>query len=160
MFLKPTVVLNSVNEIDIELLRKHRIKGLILDLDNTLTTHNNPKPADGVLEWIARMKEAEIKMMIVSNNHYERVKPFSEKLGLPFVSDGAKPFTVGFRKASREMELPLKDVAIVGDQIFTDILGASLKSIKTIYVFPFEMESGVFFKIKRSLERPFLPKRG
>lgn len=159
MLFKPTIVLNSVLDINKELLDNNGIKGLILDLDNTLTTHNNPKPADGVLEWIDNMKKSGISLIIVSNNRFDRVRPFAEALGIDFVSDGAKPLTIGFKKARLKMKLSFSEVAIVGDQFFTDILGANLKRIKTIYVFPFELEKGIFFKIKRTLEKPFIPKR-
>lgn len=159
MLLKPTIVLNSVLEITEELLNTYRIQGLILDLDNTLTTHGNPKPADGVLEWIARMKHCGISMMIVSNNRDERVRPFAEILGLEYVSNGKKPLTVGFNKARQRMGLSYDDIAIVGDQLFTDMLGANIRKIKTIFVFPFEPEKGLLFSLKRLAEKPFLPKR-
>lgn len=159
MLFKPTIVLNSVIDITKELLDNYGIKGLILDLDNTLTTHNNPKPAEGVLQWIDGMKDCKVAMMIVSNNKYYRVKPFADDLKLDFVSDGGKPFTSGFSKAITRMGLQKDQVAIVGDQFYTDILGANLKRLKTIYVYPIELESTTFFKIKRFCEKPFIPKR-
>lgn len=159
MLLKPTIVLNSVLEITKELLDENKIKGLILDLDNTLTTHGNQKPADGVIEWIIKMKHYGIYMMIVSNNSHDRVRPFAELLGLDFVSNGRKPLSVGFNKAQLKMNLPFDSIAIVGDQLFTDMLGANVRKIKTIFVFPFEAEKGILFGIKRFVERPFLPRR-
>ena len=160
MLLKPTIVLNSVLDITKDLLDSNDIKGLILDLDNTLTTHGNPTPAEGVLDWIATMKEEGISLMIVSNNRHDRVRPFAEVLGLDFISDGRKPLAFGFKKAQIKMNLHFDNIAIVGDQLFTDMLGANLKRVKTIFVFPFELEKGFFFKIKRRIEKPFLPKRG
>ncbi|MEG0615492.1 MAG: YqeG family HAD IIIA-type phosphatase, partial [Oscillospiraceae bacterium] len=156
---KPTIVLNSVHEITTEILAKNGIKGLILDLDNTLTTHNNPKPADGVLDWIEKMKSSGIKLMIVSNNNHNRVKPFAEVLQLEFESNGAKPLPLGFHRAAERMGIPLISIAAVGDQLFTDILGANISKIKSIFVFPFEPEKGILFAAKRFLEKPFLPKR-
>ena len=159
MLLKPTIVLNSVLEITTELLDKNNIKGLILDLDNTLTTHGNPRPADGVLDWIAKMKASGVSLIIVSNNKHDRVRPFAELLGLEFISNGKKPLSVGFNKAQIRMNMPYDNIAIVGDQLFTDMLGANLRRVKTIFVFPFEAEKGILFGIKRMIERPFLPKR-
>lgn len=156
---KPTFVFNSVLEIDKEFLDKNNIKGLILDLDNTLTTHNNHMPADGILDWIAKMKQDGIKLMIVSNNNEQRVAPFAKKLGLDFVPSGAKPFSGGFRRASERLCLPLTELAIVGDQIFTDILGANMAKTRSIFVFPFQPEESIFFKIKRAIEKPLLPDR-
>ena len=96
--------------------------------------------------------------MIVSNNHPPRVRPFAEMLGLPFVSEGKKPLTKGFKEAAAKMKLPRESVAAVGDQIFTDVLGANLMGIKMLYVVPIEHEKTMFFKVKRKLEIPFIPK--
>lgn len=158
MLFKSTIALKSVLEITTEMLKNNNLKGLILDLDNTLTTHDNPKPADGVLDWLDEMKKSGIKIMIVSNNHGYRVKPFAEMLGLEFVSDGLKPLSRGINEAQKRMEIPFSQLAVVGDQIFTDILGANLKRIKSIYVKPIEYEKTTFFKIKRKAEKLFLPK--
>lgn len=153
-----TVALRSVLQIQPGLLRQYGIRGLMLDLDNTLTTHDNPAPAEGVLSWIDVMRKAGIAMMIVSNNRPHRVEPFAAALGLPFVAEGAKPLPKGFRQAQKRMQLPFSQLAVVGDQIFTDILGANLCGVKSIYVRPIQYESTSFFKVKRWLERPFLPK--
>ena len=73
MLFKPTVALDKVHEISPELLKELNVKALILDLDNTLTTHDNPRPAEKVTDRIQSMRTAGIKLMIVSNNHAERV---------------------------------------------------------------------------------------
>ena len=70
-----------------------------------------------------------------------------------------KPLTKGFSEAIKKLEVKKSEVCAVGDQIFTDILGANLKGIRSIFVFPIEPESGFLFKVKRVLEKPFLPKR-
>lgn len=154
-----TIALETICDLLPELLAKHNIKGLLLDLDNTLTTHDNPRPAEGVPKWISVMKENGIKMCIVSNNHEPRVKPFADALGLDFVWEGKKPLSKGFREAKEKMELPWENLAVVGDQIFTDVLGAVLKRLKCVYVFPIEHEKTRFFRLKRKLEKPFLPKK-
>lgn len=154
-----TAAFRNVTAVTPEILEKLEIKGLILDLDNTLTTHDNPVPGEGVLEWLDLMKKSGIKLMIVSNNHPPRVKPFADMLGLEFVSEGKKPLTKGFREALDKMGLPKKSVAAVGDQIYTDVLGAMLFGIKMLYVKPIEHEKTAFFKFKRKCEKPFLPKK-
>lgn len=159
MLFKVTSAFRKVTDITPSFLKKNNIKGLILDLDNTLTTHDNPRPAKGVIEWIGRMKENCVKLMIVSNNHPPRVKPFADMLGLPFVSEGRKPLSKGFREACSIMGLKKHEVAAVGDQIFTDVLGANLYRIKMLYVAPIEHEKRGFLRVKRTLEVPFLPKK-
>lgn len=159
MLFKPTFCFSSATEITAEFLCEKKIKGLILDLDNTLTTHNNPIPRDDISEWLDSMKKIDMKMMIVSNNKPHRVTPFAKSLKLPFVANGKKPLTFGFTEAINKMKLSKKQVLIVGDQIFTDILGANLKGAKCAFVSPIELESGFWFKLKRKLEKPFLPKK-
>lgn len=159
MLFKSTAAFRRVTDITPTVLERLDIKGLILDLDNTLTTHDNPRPAKGVPEWLALMKQTGIKLMIVSNNHAPRVKPFADMLGLEFVSEGKKPLIKGFREAEKLMGIPRAQLAAVGDQIYTDVLGANLAGIKMLYVVPIEHESTTFFKVKRKLEKPFLPKK-
>ena len=140
-------------------LKNHGIKGLILDVDNTLTTHDNPVPAEGITEWLENMRSSGIKLIIVSNNHPERVKPFADPLGLDFVSDSGKPLRKGYTAAMKKMGLTEKETAAVGDQLFTDIWGANFAHITSIYVKPMELEGRhkKFIRFKRVLEKPFLP---
>lgn len=156
---KPTYALRSITEITPAALKKRGIKALILDVDNTLTTHNNPVPAEGISEWIEKMKSAGIKLLIVSNNNAERVTPFAETLGLHFVPNGAKPLPMGFLRAVKELGVPKNRIAAVGDQIFTDILGANLAGVRSIFVYPIEPETSLPFRFKRTVEKPLLPKR-
>lgn len=156
---KPTYVFNNITEITPDFLKRKHIKGLLLDLDNTLTTHNNPTPPQSSLDWLDTMRAAGVKLMIVSNNNAERVTPFAEALGLDFVSRGAKPLTFGYTRAQKIMGIENCDLAAVGDQIFTDVLGSNLKGIRSIFVFPIEPETSLPFKFKRGIERLFLPRR-
>jgi len=154
-----TKAAKSVCDITPELLKEMHVRGLLLDIDNTLTTHDNPVPAPGVLEWIAEMKQAGIRMRLVSNNHPPRVEPFAELLGIPCVCESKKPLSKGFLQAMNEMQLPREQLCVVGDQIYTDILGANWFHVKSIYVRPMEFEKTLFFKFKRTAEIPFLPEQ-
>lgn len=154
------IALESVTDLTPEILKENGIRGLLMDLDNTLTTHDNPRPAEGVPEWISLMKQTGIKMVIVSNNHFERVKPFADMLGLECVCEGKKPLSSGFNRAQKLMDIPFENLAVVGDQIYTDVLGAVLKPrVKCVYVFPIEFETKGFLAFKRKIEGPFLPKK-
>ena len=159
--LHPTIALHSVCEITPELLESMGIRGLMLDIDNTLTTHDNPRPAKGVQAWIAQMKASGIQLRLVSNNHPPRVKPFADMLGIPAICDANKPLRGGFERAMRSMHLTPHEVAAVGDQLYTDILGANVCGVRSIYVAPMAKESWekqTFIRVKRILEKPFLPK--
>ena len=153
-----TIAVKSVCDITPELLKNLGVKGLLLDIDNTLTTHDNPVPATGVLDWIAIMKSAEIQMRLVSNNHSPRVQPFAKLLNISYVCESKKPLSKGFSQAMQEMQISKNALCVVGDQIYTDILGANWFHVKSIYVKPMELEKTAFFKFKRFMEKPFLPK--
>lgn len=149
MLFKPDFAFYRITDIEISFLKKNGIKGLILDVDNTLTTHDNPIPAEGVREWIENMKQNGIKLIIVSNNHPPRVKPFADLLGVDFVCEGKKPLSKGFKQASEKMNLPFDEIGAVGDQIYTDILGANFSGIKSLYVSPIEHEKNCLFQIQK-----------
>lgn len=151
-FFYPTIALHRVSEITPGLLKKRGIKALLLDADNTLTTHNNPLPDQDVQLWLGRMREAGIKMVIVSNNHHKRLKPFAATLELGYTARALKPLTYGFRATAKRLGLAPKEIAVVGDQIFTDILGGNLFGSTTILVEPMEPETGPLFRLKRKLE--------
>ncbi|MEG1631016.1 MAG: YqeG family HAD IIIA-type phosphatase [Hydrogenoanaerobacterium sp.] len=152
----PTYYAQTAKNITPQLLKKLNIKALILDVDNTLTTHGNPVPDENIMRWLTVMHGAGIKMIILSNNTFARVKPFAARLGLEFEASGAKPLNKGFKRCCERLCLQKTEVAIVGDQLFTDIAGANLYGAKSLLVDPIEMESGILFIIKRLFERPFL----
>lgn len=142
-----------------DFLKKHGIKGLILDIDNTLATHDDPVPAEGIPEWLENMRNSGIKLIIVSNNHDERVKRFAAPLGLDYICDGGKPLRRGYTAAMNKMGLTTNETAAVGDQLFTDVWGANHSHIKMLFVQPIAPEpaSKRFIRFKRVLEKPFLP---
>ncbi len=154
--LAPRLMLGKMIDITPELLRSLGISALLLDIDNTMTTHDNPAPAPGVVEWIDAMKSEGFLPMVVSNNSEERVAPFARRIGLDFVSMGRKPLPHGFRRACEKLGVEPKHAAVVGDQIFTDILGGNLLGAYTILTEPYQLEHMPFFKLKRRLERPVI----
>lgn len=159
MIFKPVYVFDKITDVTPEFLHNKQIKGVILDLDNTLTTHNNPTVPEKSLEWVNNCRKNNIKLIILSNNHAPRVEPFAEKLGVEFVCEGKKPLSLGYKKALEKLKLDKKSTAAIGDQIFTDTLGANLFGVKSIFVFPIEPETSLPFKLKRAIEKPLLPKR-
>ena len=155
MGLRPNYRVGKLLEIPLSFLKENGIQGLILDVDNTLTSHNNPEPEEKAVRWLEDMRLAGIALIIVSNNTKERVTPFAKRLGLPFVAWGKKPLTSGIRKACRRMGLAPSQVGVVGDQIFTDIWGANRSGCVSILVEPIQLEDTFFFHLKRRWEKPF-----
>ena len=156
--LLPGAVFKRITDIPLSFFAEQDIKAVILDVDNTLTSHNNPVPAEGVLQWLKQLKNCGIAVAILSNNSRKRVAPFANKLGIDYVSRACKPLTFGVTRACKKYGLPPEQVALIGDQIFTDIMGGNLKGVCTVLVEPYELEKGWFFRLKRKLEKPVLRK--
>ncbi len=129
---------------------------MILDVDNTLTTHGNPVPAEGVPEWVCEMQQAGIRMTILSNNTRERVEPFARRLGLDFAAMACKPLPFGVLRLCRRYGVRAKQAALIGDQVFTDMVCGNLSGVCTIMVRPYQLEDGWFFRLKRRLEQPVI----
>ena len=153
MLFKPTFWLKSVLSIDEKFLKKNKVKALILDMDNTLSMHGDPKAEAGVEEWLDKMRKLGIKMRVLSNNTNRRVKPLARTLGLEFTANGAKPLTFGVNRAVKAMGVRKRETLVVGDQIFTDILAGNLAGIRTVLVEPFHLENRWTFKLKREVEK-------
>ena len=136
-----------------QMLHDAGVTALLLDIDNTMTTHDNPVPADGVTEWIEMMKSEGFLLVVVSNNTGERVSRFSNLLGLDYEVKAAKPLPYGFRRACDRLGIRPEEAAVVGDQLFTDMMGGNLLGAYTVLTEPYELESMKFFKFKRACER-------
>lgn len=156
MLLKPHVKLDRITEITPNMLKKRGISALILDVDNTLSTHHGTKIVEGFEDWKKGMTESGIRLIVLSNSLKHRIEPFAKRIGLPFISAAAKPLSFGFIKAARRLNVPRKNCAIAGDQIFTDVLGGRLTGVKTILLTPIKPEKQLRFRIKRALERAVL----
>ena len=153
----PTLYKNRLQDITVEELSAMGVRGLFLDVDNTLTTHRSQFLDPVVSDWLTRMQQAGIALTVVSNSNPGRVRPFAEKIGLRCISFACKPFPSGFWRAAKRLGLPLKECAAVGDQAFTDIAGARLAGIKSIQVMPIKLETGKpFMAVKRRLEAKIL----
>ena len=152
MKLYPNAYLKNVKEITIDFLNKNNIKALILDVDNTLIDFNK-KMLDGVEEWCKNLKKQGIKLFIVSNsNKKTKVEMVAKKLELPYIHFATKPFKRGFRKAAKMLQEKNENIAVVGDQIFTDVIGANRCKMFSILVEPIEKKDLLVTKIKRPLE--------
>ena len=160
MLFKPDIKLHGITDITVELLNKYNIKALLLDVDNTMSTHHGTILTDGLMEWIVNMQQNNIKLMVLSNSKKKRIEPFAARIGLPFISLGCKPLPTGYLRGVKALQEKRKSVAIVGDQIFTDVLGGNVVGVKTILLTPIKPEDGWSFKIRRKLENKLYKKYG
>ena len=156
MLFIPDVKLDRVTDIKVELLNKYDIKALILDVDNTLSTHHGQILTEGLKDWLCYMKECGIKLTVLSNSKKKRVEPFAAKIGLDFISLGLKPLPFGYLRAVKALGEKRKNIASVGDQIFTDIIGGKAVGVKTVLLTPIKPEDGWSFKVRRKLEKKII----
>lgn len=152
MLLKPNIKLDKITDITPAILKKYNLNSLILDVDNTLSTHHGQILTDGLEDWLDLMHSNGIKLMVLSNSKERRVKPFAEKIKLPYISLGLKPLPFGYLRALKALGSKRKTTAIVGDQIFTDVLGGNAVGVKTILLTPILLESTAGFRFKRKIE--------
>lgn len=126
---------DGVAQIEIECLRESGIKGIILDLDNTIVSEDDQYLSPGAEEWITQTKLAGLHFFILSNGkrHY-RVKYWSHRLNIQAISPAKKPFPSAFHQAIAYMQLHPKQVVVIGDSLHTDVLGAWLSGCWCIQV--------------------------
>ncbi|NMP21176.1 YqeG family HAD IIIA-type phosphatase [Sulfobacillus harzensis] len=157
--LQPRLFVQSIYDIDLSRLTARGVKGLILDLDNTLVGWNQPNASEELMDWLMRVRQYELQTCIVSNNLSDRVESFSREVGVMAIAKAAKPRRRAFRQAMRKMGTHHRETAVVGDQVFTDILGGNRLNLFTILVRPMNEREYWATKVVRRVERMLLPDR-
>lgn len=159
-YLIPDIFFKDIYEITPEFLLSEGIRGLVLDIDNTLVTYDDPVPTEPVMAWFKSMEAAGIKMAFVSNNsNPERVNRFNSELGYFAMSRGGKPFSRGVRRAMSAMGTTKENTAIIGDQLLTDIMAGKCAGLKRSFaVLPIKDRTELFFRTKRKIEAPYVRK--
>ena len=151
--LYPDYHFDRIYDITVDKIREMGVSSILLDVDNTLTLDKGTKPDERTLSWLDTMRNAGIKMMIISNGKHERLQKFAKTLGLDCRSMAMKPLPFVLRSATKQLSNNKKSVMLIGDQIFTDILGANLTGIKSTLLTPIQLETSLSFRIRRRLER-------
>lgn len=154
--LRPAEYRESILKIDLDRLKARGIRAIMMDLDNTLVRWNHPEPPEGLLQWLERVRQAGLMPCIVSNNKGPRVRTFAERIGVPFVSQAGKPRRRGFREAMAKLGVSPQETAVVGDQIFTDVLGGNRSGAHTILVVPIDRHEFIGTRLVRIVERMVL----
>ena len=148
----PDVYMESTYKIDFQKLYEKGYRGIIFDIDNTLVPHGEPadKRAIALFE---KLKKIGFKCCLLSNNQYERVSSFNEKVQVQFIENAHKPSRKNYQKAMELMETSIKDTVFVGDQLFTDVYGAKRTGIYKILVKPIHPKEEIQIVFKRKLEK-------
>jgi len=156
--LYPDMYYKNIQSIPIEALIESNINAIMLDVDNTLIDINKVMPK-GIRSWITEAKKAGIKLCILSNsNKKEKIEMVSSKLDIPYVFFAKKPLKKGYIQAQEILQSSKENTAAVGDQIFTDVLGANMFGITSILLEPIDKEDLLITKIKRPIENLVIKK--
>ncbi len=154
----PKTFVDSVFDINTEMLREKGIKAFVFDIDNTLATYAMPVPDEKTALWLKELQAQGFGVCFASNNSEKRVKAFAESVGIPYISRAMKPLKRHLMRACRNMGASPGETALVGDQLFTDVCGGNRMGMYTILVKPIsEVEDG-FVKFKRNFERKMMKK--
>ena len=157
--LNPDQYLRSVHDIDLDALKAQGVDTLLMDLDNTLLPRDSSViPAD-LIAWAASLREHGLHVCLVSNNWHQRVHEVAEELGFELVAKAVKPLPFAFLRAMRLMNAKRRECVIVGDQMFTDVLGGKLLGVKTIMVLPLSASDLPHTLLLRRVEKVLLAGR-
>lgn len=151
-YLFPDEQVTSTYDIDFEELYREGYRGLIFDIDNTLVPHGFPADQRAVALF-RRLKKTGFRWVFLSNNKEQRVKTFQEKTGGKYIFKAGKPKPANYRRAMKMMGTDKTNTIFVGDQIFTDVMGANLADIRTILVEPIHPKEEIQIMFKRYFEK-------
>lgn len=154
----PDFALEKAYDVTVESLKKHGIKVVFVDLDNTLIAWNNPDGTPEMRQWLHDLQDAGIPVVVVSNNKYERVKRAVEKFGIEFEAFALKPFTFGMNRALKRFDVQPYEVIMIGDQLMTDIRAAKRAGLKSVLVKPLLKTDSINTQINRWRERRTMKK--
>lgn len=149
----PAALRGRVTDITPELLRGLGAQAVLLDVDNTIAAYSSHQPLPGAVAWVQGLAAAGFRVIIVSNNYKKRVSAFAARFGLDCISFALKPLPFGYLRAARRLGARARHCVVVGDQIFTDVLGANLCGMPSILLTPLEVEEGFTFRVRRFFER-------
>lgn len=146
----------TIRDIDPRLLAERGITLMLADLDNTIVSYSTALPDDEVRAWKEALTSSGIELYILSNNRKPtRARAFAEALGVPFIGHAGKPKAACFRRAMEETGRTPAQTVMVGDQVFTDVLGAKRAGIPALLVRPVRLAGNPGRYLRYALEQPF-----
>lgn len=154
--LLPGMLADALTDLTPELLRQRNIRLLMLDFDNTIVPYTADIPTPEMADWLKRMNTLEdIRLCVVSNSHNDRVPKFCREYGLDCITHAKKPFSKGIQECLGKYEISGSEAALVGDQIYTDALGANCAGVTSILVKAIHNHN-FWLKARHVLELPFI----
>jgi HAD superfamily phosphatase (TIGR01668 family) len=154
--LRPHLQVNSVLDLQVHHLRALRLDGLLLDIDRTLKAYRAADIGPRICDWLHTLRTAGFQLCLLSNGRITRIEPLARKLRIPFVARAFKPLPYGCRIALRQLGLRPSQAALIGDQLFADVLAGRLAGLFTVLVKPLGDHEPWFTRLKRPFERQLL----
>ena len=151
----PAILTDELTDLTPEILRGRNIRLLMMDFDNTIVPYTTSVPTRKMADWLRNMLESDVLLCVVSNSKNDRVKIFCEKYDLPCITRAGKPGTRGIKECLEQFEIPAEEAALVGDQIFTDTLGANSAGVTPILVRAIDNHN-IWLKLRHVAELPFI----
>ena len=150
----PGILTDELTDLTPEILRGRNIRLLMMDFDNTIVPYTTNEPAPDMEIWLRCMTRVGVRLCVVSNSKKPRVRVFCKKYRIPCITHAGKPGTKGIREAMAEFGAKPEESALVGDQIFTDTLGANRAGIRCVLVKAIDNHN-FWLKARHVLELPF-----
>jgi uncharacterized protein len=154
--LRPKLVVTAVHEVTPEFLAEHGLKAVMVDLDDTLVASSGELLDERFQGWAVSLREAGIPLLMLSNGSPARVARFAAMLGIEGVALVGKPSLTAFRRGLKLLGAPAHETAMIGDQLFTDVLGANLAGMTSVLVEPLSTGRLPHTRVLRRLERLIL----
>ena len=159
---RPQHIYRRISDVTPAVFRATGAKAAAVDLDNTLAYDGSFTPFPDVPGWLAEMRAAGIPVIMFTNTYKFRARVMGKKFGLDYVSPGEKPAPWGFHKCAEMAGVEIGELAMIGDQLFTDVRGANNVGAISMLVRPRHREILLFFRYLRirRTEREYLKKIG
>ena len=151
----PKMLCPALTDLTVERLHRAGVTFLMLDFDNTAVPYTNDVPTPEMEAWLQAMQASDIGLCVVSNSHKTRVVKFCEARGIPCITHSKKPFSKGIFQCRDKFSLDLSHAALVGDQIYTDVLGANCAGAVSILVRPIHLHN-IWLRLRHVAELPFI----
>lgn len=151
----PQMLCPALTDLTVERLHRAGVAFLMLDFDNTIVPYTNDVPTPEMEAWLQAMQASDIGLCVVSNSHKTRVVKFCQARGIPCITHSKKPFSKGIFQCRDKFSLDLSHAALVGDQIYTDVLGANCAGAVSILVRPIHLHN-IWLRLRHVAELPFI----
>lgn len=153
--LLPKAIFPTLTQISPDYLHRQGIRLLMLDFDNTIVPYTTDTPSPEMEQWLHDLAQSGIEICVVSNSKKDRVKTFCRRYGLACISHACKPFRKGIGQCLRQYGFPPSQCALVGDQIYTDVLGANCAGVYAILVSAIHNHT-IWLRLRHVLELPVI----